>query len=478
MNFLNPFYKDLFKNKFIKSITLLISGTVGSQLILLLASPVLTRIYSPDAFGVLALFISIIMIMSMLATFRYELSLPLPKNSSIATNLLFISASLSLITCSIIGFFIYFYGEIFFTRTGLQSFLDFAYLVPLGILVFSFYNIFIQFNIRKKNFSSIARAKIFQTLATLSIQILFYKFGAFPLLIGHIFGLFVGIILLFDIKRFKNFKINFKKSLILLISYKRFPFFSTPAGFIRVGGLELPIIILTSFFNPAAAGLYALANRVLNAPISAIGNAVSQAFIPTAVESNRIGNLDSLVNKIHRNLSIFAMPVTIILVFFSQEIFIFVFGLEWVDAGRYAQWMAPWLYVVFVSTPLTTLTTILDKQKEGLIYNCLLFIGRCLSLYIGIKLNDVMITIMLFALINFVFRFVFMLWLSMIARCSIKIILSDTLKSFFLSFVVLSPLIIFQFLNILNIYIVVISLILLVIYYWKSFLLAINNKNV
>tara|TARA_B100000900_G_C20586406_1_gene719769 strand:+ start:1154 stop:2590 length:1437 start_codon:yes stop_codon:yes gene_type:complete len=478
MDFLKPLHKNLLKNKFIQSIILLVSGTAGSQIILILASPLLTRIYSPDSFGTLALFISIVMIMSMLATFRYELSLPLPKNSSIATNLLFISSSLSLIICSIIGLFIYFYGEIFFTKTGLQTILDFAYLIPFGILVFSFYNIFVQFNIRKKNFSLIAKAKIFQTIATLIIQIAFYKFGAFSLLIGHIFGLFIGFILLVDIKKFKNFKINFKKSIILLISYKRFPLFSTPAGFIRVSGLELPIIVLTSFFNPAAAGLYALANRVLNAPISAIGNAVSQAFIPTAVESNRMGSLNSLVKKIHRNMSILAMPLTIILVFFSQEIFIFVFGSEWVDAGRYAQWMAPWLYVVFVSTPLTTLTTILDRQKEGLIYNCLLFIGRILSLYIGVELNNVMITIILFASVNLILRFVFMLWLSSIAGCSIKIILFDTLKSLSLSFLVLSPLIIFQFLNLLNIYIVIFSAILLVIYYWRSFLVATDQENV
>ena len=258
---------------------------------------------------------------------------------------------------------------------------------------------------------------------------------------GHVAGIALGSYRL-SIKRVFALKIfNFQKIKLIAVSFNRFPKFSMPAGFLRVLGVELPVIILTGFYSPAAAGLYALANRVLNVPVSAIGNAVSQVFITSAVTSGRDGSLGKLVSQVHSKMTLLGMPLALVLVFIGPEIFHLVFGEAWRKAGSFAQWMAPWLYLVFVSAPLTTLTAVLGKQKQGLIFNGVLFFLRLLALYAGVKFNDLYLTVTLYCIVNILWRLVFSLWLSCISGNGALNILRDHAKAFLLSTLFLVPLI-------------------------------------
>jgi O-antigen/teichoic acid export membrane protein len=426
---------------FFKNISLLLGGTIGSQILLVFASPILTRVYSPEAFGNLAVFISIVVVTSMVATMRYELAIPLPKNTKIAHYLVALSIGLSLVISFLIGILVFVYGDYFFAKIGMTGLQDYYLLIPLGVLFFSLYNTFLQLAIRQKKYAEIAKTKIVQVISTLLVQLLFFRFGVFPLLLGHVAGIALGSYRL-SIKRVFTLKIfNFQRIKLIAVSFNRFPKFSMPAGFLRVLGVELPVIILTGFYSPAAAGLYALANRVLNVPVSAIGNAVSQVFITSAVTSGRDGSLGKLVSQVHSKMTLIGMPLALVLVFIGPEIFHLVFGEAWRKAGSFAQWMAPWLYLVFVSAPLTTLTAVLGKQKQGLIFNGVLFFLRLLSLYAGVKFNDLYLTVTLYCIVNILWRLAFSLWLSCISGNGALNILRDHAKAFLLSILFLVPLI-------------------------------------
>ena len=176
-------------------------------------------------------------------------------------------------------------------------------------------------------------------------------------------------------------------------------------------------------------------------PVSAIGNAVSQVFITSAVTSGRDGSLGKLVSQVHSKMTLLGMPLALVLVFIGPEIFHLVFGEAWRKAGSFAQWMAPWLYLVFVSAPLTTLTAVLGKQKQGLIFNGVLFFLRLLALYAGVKFNDLYLTVTLYCIVNILWRLVFSLWLSCISGNGALNILRDHAKAFLLSTLFLVPLI-------------------------------------
>ena len=64
----------------------LVTGTTFAQIIAVLASPLLTRLYGPEAFGFLALFTSITSIIGVIACMRYELAIMLPKTDEEAAN--------------------------------------------------------------------------------------------------------------------------------------------------------------------------------------------------------------------------------------------------------------------------------------------------------------------------------------------------------------------------------------------------------
>ncbi|SVD81723.1 uncharacterized protein METZ01_LOCUS434577, partial [marine metagenome] len=75
------------RSEFSKNVLTLVTGTTIAQAIPIAISPILTRIYTPEDFGVLALFISITTILGTIANGRYELAIVLPKRDNNALEL-------------------------------------------------------------------------------------------------------------------------------------------------------------------------------------------------------------------------------------------------------------------------------------------------------------------------------------------------------------------------------------------------------
>ena len=93
---------------------------------------------------------------------------------------------------------------------------------------------------------------------------------------------------------------------------------------------------------------------------------------------------------------------------FGDVIVPFVFGAEWITSGEYVQILTPWLFLVFITSPISKLFLVLEKQKESLYFNILLFILRLTSLFIGgVMFKDAKMAIILFGLSGFVFWFFF-----------------------------------------------------------------------
>jgi O-antigen/teichoic acid export membrane protein len=78
-------------SSFATDVLKLVTGTTLAQVITVLASPVITRLYGPEAFGFLAVFTSITSIIGVVACMRYELAIMLPKTDEEAANLLGLS---------------------------------------------------------------------------------------------------------------------------------------------------------------------------------------------------------------------------------------------------------------------------------------------------------------------------------------------------------------------------------------------------
>ena len=134
------------------------------------------------------------------------------------------------------------------------------------------------------------------------------------------------------------------------------------------------------------------------------------------------------------------MPPTIILMLSGPALFALVFGDQWREAGRFAQWMAPWVYMVFVTSPLSQLFSVLEKQAQGLVFNTVLFTTRTGGLLLGASRGDLMLAVALFSVAGALCWLVFLIWIIRSSGNSWTALIVPNVNTFTVSLLLSSPL--------------------------------------
>ncbi len=410
-------FKSLFKDEFYKNILTLASGTALAQVIPIIISPLLTRLYTPEDFGFLAVFLSIATIVSILITGRYELTILLPKENIKGLSLTILSVVLSLsISLMLFLVILLFRNNIIIVGSELGGWF---YVLPLSFGLLGVSQSLNYWLNRNKKFKSIAISKVVKNVANsiVSLGLGFLKFGYSGLIFGLILGQLVSSIFLF-IDSYKSssgifHKIRFLEIKKLAIRYKDFPKINLFSAILNSLSIELPVVLLTFYFNPVVVGFYALSQRILQAPMGLIGSSIGQVYFQKVSEqADDIESLKSTTLILYKQLiRLGALPMSI-LFFFAPSLFSFVFGEEWREAGNYAQVLSLWILFVFISSPLSNLLTILEKHKQSVYFNLVLLISRISSIIIGaLFLESGYLTILLYGIVGALIWLVFTFYL-------------------------------------------------------------------
>ncbi|HEY9459863.1 MAG TPA: oligosaccharide flippase family protein [Paralcaligenes sp.] len=406
--------KILPKNQFARGVSILVGGTAGSQLLAICAAPVVTRLFSPADFGVLAVYAGLLGLFTVIASLRYELAILLPEDNQEAAD----TATLSLlvvVAVSVLSIIIVFLGdESIPTLLGVPVLSHYFWLLPIGLLLVGIYQVFNYWALRTKNFTVITGARLKQSLTSIAIQLLGYPLGPVALLISHAAGQGMGVFSLGKAAlRYPQFRhVSFSGIVAAAKRYRQFPIYSTWAGLLNSGGNQLPSLMFAALFSPAAAGLYALTSRVLNMPMIMIGSAIGNVFFTNLAEAHREKRLPQLVAAVQEKLAHVVMPPTLVLLIAGPQLFAFVFGESWREAGIFSQWMAPWLYVVFITSPLGALFDVLERQQQELIFETALFITRIATIAVGALIGDLITTVALFSLGSMLCWLGYLLWIT------------------------------------------------------------------
>lgn len=387
------------RGRFARSITVLAGGTGLSQLILAAASPVLTRLYTPDEFGLLGVFAGLLALIGVVSSLRFELAIPLPEDDSEAANLLVLCLGLVSLAAIATAFIVLVGSRWIADRLGFPTLAGVLWLLPLGVFLSGVYGAFSYWSIRAKRFGTIASTKLRQTAAMIGVQLFAFKLGGPALLVGQVAGQSAGA---FSLARpvwaAGSLKaVSWKGIVLSARKFRRFPYFATWEGLANTAGMQLPAIMLAALFGPSAAGIYTLANRILMIPMSLIGTAVGQVFFSDAAKAHREGRVGELVSALHEKLAHLAMTPALALIILGPDVFEWVFGSQWRGAGEFARWMMPWVYLVFVASPLSTLFAVTGKLKQGMAFQLVLLSARVAALLIGARSGDLLFTIMMFA---------------------------------------------------------------------------------
>lgn len=437
-----------------KGVAVLVSGSVLGSALAVLASPFLTRLFSPEDFGILAVFNSILEILGVIACWRYQLAIPLPKDDQTAGNLV-------LLCLEVLGFMIFitclgiwFWGDRFLVLIQAEVLGPYLWYLPLALFFLGGFQIFSHWAIRKKDFGAIAKSTLSQEGGTVVTQLSMGlgNFGPAGLLVGKILGQIIGTIHLVKLlgsgKNLHWYSGGGSQIRETAVQYKRFPFYSTWSGLFNTVSKNLPVLLLTYYFGPAIAGFFALSRRVLQTPMNLIGQAIAKVFFSEASEAIRVGKISSLTEKVYVRLLQVGTPLILIIGLAAPEVFSLVFGDKWREAGVYTQWLAPFIFLVFITTPMGTLPSVLGKQKQELVFQTTLLIGRIVSLIVGGTLHDPRIAIALYAGSSALAWFVYMLWNMQLSGHRMKSVMTFMLREIIFSLPLVLPLVIIKILHI------------------------------
>lgn len=378
------------KSEFSRNVLTLMTGTSIAQAIPIAISPILTRLYSPEDLGIFALYMAIASIVAVIATGRYELAIILPKKDEDAVNIVIISILVSFIVSFISFLIVFFFNEQLTHLLGNPQISNWLYFIPISVLFTGLYQSVNYWSNRKKQYKRLVTSRVIQsgTTATGNLSMGFGGFGNSGLILGGLIGQGVATTALAAIvyKEDKNCLVNVKKLKIMALmkKYIKFPKFDILASLLNTFSSQFTHILFNILFNPIIAGFYYLTQRVIGLPISIIAGAISDVFRQKASEDfKNFNNAKSIYISTFLKLFILALFPSIILYFFSVEIFIFVFGENWSIAGEFLKIMIPMLFIKFISSPLSFMLYIGEKQNVNMYSQMLFLIVIVISFLIG-----------------------------------------------------------------------------------------------
>ena len=380
------------KSEYARNVLTLMSGTTIAQAIPVAITPVLTRIYSPGEFGLFAVYMALISIGTMIATGRLEMAVLIARKDSEALQLVITSFIISGITSILTLFVIVIWGQQLAMLSGQPEIGNWLYFVPFSIFLFSIYKVLLHWLNRKKQYELMSQSRVIQSG---SISVLQVAVGVgtkiIPgLALADCLGRAVSLVLIF--RRIKQAVtlpgFNRVRQLALVRRYKKFPFLGSPASLLNILSLQMPYLIIPVIFTSAVAGLYFLVFRVLMMPISLLGESMMEVFRNKAMENlKEHGTCKPVFIKTFLSLVLIGLPPALLIILFGPEIFAFIFGEEWREAGLYATILAPMALFRLVCAPLSGVLFIREKLELVLLLQSFFFLMVVLSLVVG-WLND------------------------------------------------------------------------------------------
>lgn len=359
----------MFKNltKFHRGILNIATGGMVSQSMIVIAMPFLTRLYTPEQFGAMALFSSAYAVCLVFSTMKYDLAIIEPEDSQKAETLFFISLFSALIFSCI--FFIGF-SLAFLYSTWIEWY--FILLAP-GVIFGATITGVMQIEARVADFSRYSRSQIIGAVVNLA-TCFFLAFITNKISGSLVLGIFVGtgfamlyLIFPYVTNQKISMKSHFSSYKAVAYEYKRFPLLVLPTTLMIVLGSNITPFILAAMFSQDEVGYYAIANRLLLSPTALLGLAIAESFRAEYVNrrKKKLINSNIFLNLFVR-LLLFSIPTFLLIILFSPMLFHEILGSEYLKSGYYARILSFGIFAQFIAQPFLCIFVLERKLKTGL----------------------------------------------------------------------------------------------------------------
>lgn len=396
----------MLQSEFYRNIIGLFSGMFLARIFPAVFALVIVRIYSPESFGVFVLYLTIASTLSIVSTGKFENATILSTTTEEKRNVFWLAQKINglvnLLAAFVVGVYIVVTGNYNITTVILLL------LVPAYSFFFAAVQLLRNIYISNKQFRRLSELEISRAVITGILQCLFFIFPET--------GLFLGAVLAQAAVYFwfsrhlpetagpESLRFT-ARELQLAKRYIDFPKFSVASEMFNFISSQLPVYMVKPLFGATILGLYSFPHRYVSTPVQLMSTSISRVYVQEAqLLKNNIRELSALTFSLFKKQFLAGIIPFSVLALWGKPLFAFIFGVEWEFSGYLAQLIAPWLFVVMLSSPLSSVMIVMEKQKISLVFNILLLAARILSLLIGgLVLKDIGWAIGLYSAVGFVF---------------------------------------------------------------------------
>ena len=403
-----------YSGTFVGNVAVVAGGIAVAQIIGIVFLPLITRLYGPEAFGMLNVFMSIVAVLASIATLSYASSIVLPKRDVVAYQLLKISLLLACFVSITTGFLFMILKEPIVALFDLEAIASFLWLIPLAVFLSAISQSFDQWNIRNKRYKSVSIAVVAQA-GFMGVS----RTGAGMLMPTTIILIVLALVaqaiqicVLYltarrDIAGVRKYRgsTNHRQLAVLHTAarkYQDFPRYRAPQIFLNTISRAAPLLLLASVFSPAVAGFYAIAQSVLYLPVSLVSQSVGKVFLQRiATQAHDNKPIRPLILRATYALILLGIVPFGVIMLAGPWLFGFVFGAEWSEAGNYARWLAIWVFFNFINVPAVQSLALTNSQGILLIWEIVTTaIKIALILAVGIMTKNAELTVAVYAVLG------------------------------------------------------------------------------
>jgi lipopolysaccharide exporter len=373
---------------FATNVFVLSGGTSLGHLFTLAAAPILTRLYFPDDIGDLGLFNAFLAVAAVSASLQYDVAIVSAPGQKEAAHLATLSTLLILPMSVMGGLLLYF--MIHFSLLGFGSLPVYAACLMIPTICFTgLFSILRYWSLRDERFDIVSQASILQNGGRSIAQLALGAIGAhsFGLFLGEVVGRGIGMgrMMRNALPLVRKYGFSVRDTTKALGGNRQFPLYSTPSSLLNELGTSLPLPLLVTLYGADVGGYYSLVWRVLAVPVVLIGSGMADAFHSRAALYAR-EEPKRMLRFFHRTtvgLLVLGIVPALMIFFFGEPIFLFVFGVKWRLSGVIASIVAPWFLASFIVSPLSRLVYVLHGQRLKLIYDMLVLGGSVMVFFIA-----------------------------------------------------------------------------------------------
>lgn len=356
----------------IRDAGVLVSGAVAGQAIVLVLSPLLTRLFTPEQIGVLGVFSAAVAILSVFAPLGYDQSVIGANTRRSALRRGGLSILSSIAVCAALAIV----GLLANAALGAVSWdpLMILAITVTGVAAIAVY-VSQAWHTRERSFSTASRGAFVNMAGRSALQVLAgaVGLGTIGLVGGEVMGR-IGTLLLMDRARVASLGLrvamrNWPHTFSEARTLRSFPLYQMPASALETALTWLPLPLVALTYGPELAGLVTLVQRIGTAPASLIGQSIVQVYHQRAallVQQNRAKLVKGTALAFLIGAIAF-LPVWALIAWIAEPLFYTVFGEQWSGAGTVAVVWSPLVLVQIYGQIVARLLALTGGQYIRLI---------------------------------------------------------------------------------------------------------------